>query len=297
MSEKDQINRFLFDKTDIRGEILTLDNELLDAVEHQSFPVPLMPLFGEFLAAAALLSEVLKFEGTLTLQARGNADVSIIMAEANHQGDLRGIVRPHPDRDIPAQEFEGRNLKSLVGDGVLTITIDPTKGQRYQGIIPIEHPSLAECLDEYFEQSEQLPTNIQLYSNQHACGGLFLQALPAQEVIDPDRRDDIWTTCCHLARTLKKEEMFSLSNSEILTRLFHEMQCRVFPPKRLQFHCSCTRERSANALQSLGIEDAHALLQERDVIQIDCQFCGKSYAFSAPDLPKIFPEGHSWSLH
>jgi len=289
MTKPDVIHRFIFDETDIRGEIVSLDHSFNEATQHQDIPVQLKPVFGEFLAAAALLSEVLKFEGILTLQAKGDGDVAIIMAEANESGDVRGILRVNPDVVLEETGLDERTLPDLLGNAVLTMTIDPTQGQRYQGIVPVDCDTLSDCLEGYFKQSEQLPTFIRLYTDSHHCGGLFLQSLPAQLVTDPEERQDQWDTRIQLAATLSPEEIFDLDHTDVLTRLFHEMQCRVFEPRQLRFACSCSRERSATALKSIGLNEAVQLLQERDIINIDCQFCGKAYAFGEHDINALFP--------
>lgn len=296
MANNDQIQRFLFDETDIRGEVCSLETAFKEAYAHQNFPIALTPLFGEFLAGAALLSEVLKFEGILTLQARGDGPVALIMAESNHRGEVRGIVRMREDHEN-TQTFDSMDLHTLMGEGLMTITIDPDKGKRYQGVVPIQAPKLAEALQGYFEQSEQLPTQIQLFANNDACGGLFLQCLPAQLVPDEEQRQEIWQTATHLASTITEDELFSLESESLLTRLFHEMKCRVFTAKELKFYCSCSRERSANALQSLGYDDALALLQERKIIKIDCQFCGKMYEFDEASLKEVFPGDTGGNVH
>ena len=284
----DYVQRFLFDNTDIRGEICQLESAFQDTFAHQQFPAELIPLFGQFLAGATLLSEVLKFEGILTLQAQGDGDVALIMAEANHSGHVRGIVRMNPELEGQSPTLNNTDLPHLLGKAVLTITIDPDKGQRYQGVVGIDHDTLAQCLEEYFTQSEQLPTHIQLFADDTHCGGLFLQNLPAQLVTDAEQRRDQWETNVQLAKTVKTDELFGLTSEVLLTRLFHEMQCRAFTEKEIRFHCTCTRERSASALQSLGYDDAMALLQERDIINIDCQFCGKTYAFGEKALEELF---------
>lgn len=289
MQSNNLIQRFLFDDTDIRGEVTTLDKAYQDALSHQSLPDGLARVFGEFLAAASLLSEVLKFEGILTLQARGDGDVAIIMAEASHKGDIRGIVRLNPELES-TPDFADLSLLTLLGEGLLTITIDPEKGKRYQGIVPIEKDALAGCLQDYFKQSEQLPTQIQLFANTTHCGGLFLQCLPAQLISDATERQQIWETATQLANTVTEDELYSLECETLLLRLFSEFTCRVFPSKPIQFNCSCNRERSGGAIRSLGYEDAQALLRERDIVNIDCQFCGKTYSFGEKALIELFPK-------
>ncbi len=291
----DVLHRFIFDNTDIRGEIVSLDESFRQAFKHQNFHASLRAVFGEFLAGAALLSEVLKFEGTLTLQAKGSGPVNLIMAEASDKGEIRGIIRLLGESEAQ-QDFSQMKLSDLVGEGILTITIDPEKGHRYQGIIPLDQDTLALCLEQYFSQSEQLPTDISLFATDEQCGGLFLQCLPAQEIKDQETRDERWEMATHLASTLTAKELFSLANTDILYRLFHELSCRVFDPKHVKFKCSCSRDRSANAIQSIGKTETQHLLLERGVIKIDCQFCGQQYQFTDNDVELIFPD-ESKPLH
>lgn len=289
MSNNDTIQRFLFDNTDVRGEIVSLDRSYKEAVAQQNIPQELNPLFGQFLSAASLLSEVLKFDGILTLQARGDGPVPLIMAEASSAGDLRGIVRTSEvNNDLIIRDSQLRPLPEIIGKGVLAITIDPTKGERYQGIVPLDAHNLEECLCHYFEHSEQLPTYIKLFSNESHSSGLFLQCLPAQLQKDPSEREDTWSTLMQLADTISEQELLELQHSEILYRLFHEHECRLFEEKLLRFSCSCTFERSANALSSMGRKEAFNLLEEHKIIQTDCQFCGKQYSFQEKDLLNIF---------
>lgn len=288
MSNSDLIHRFIFDGSDIRGEITSLEKSYQDACSHQTLPPAIQNVFGEFLAGAVLLSEVLKFEGILSLQARGEGDVELIMAETNDKGELRGLVKLSESPQKSDEDYKEMSLATLIGNATLSITIDPEKGNRYQGIIPLEAPSLAECLSHYFKQSEQLPTHISLFADTKQCGGLFLQCLPAQLVRDSERREEQWNTITQLGSTISQSELFELEHETILYRLFHEMSCRSFDPKALKFKCSCTEERSANAIRSLGRDDAYALLRERDIINIDCQFCGKPYSFGDKELDALF---------
>lgn len=299
MSDQDVIHRFIFDNTDIRGEILSLHKTKKEACENQQIPDVLLPVFGDFLSGACLLSEVLKFEGMLSLQASGDGPVSMIMAEANHQGHVRGIIRLSEEDEhtvLDEDFFRQATLPELLGNTSLIITIDPDKGRRYQGIVPIDNSNLAACLEHYFYQSEQLPTQVHLFSNEEYCGGLFLQCLPAQLVTDSDEREKHWDTAKALAATCTEEELFTLSHQALLVRLFHELQCRLFEPKALSFKCSCSEARCLNALQALGQQEVYKLLAERDVIQMDCQFCATPYAFGKANVDALFNEDASGSV-
>ena len=287
MSHSDTTHRFIFDHSDIRGEVTTLESSFQEAYAHQSFPESLRPLFGEFLAGASLLSEILKFEGILTLQAKGDGDVALIMAETDHEGHIRGIIRM-AETAAEGIDYSSKTLPDLLGKGNLVITIDPKKGERYQGIIALDGDTLSDCLSHYFDHSEQLPTFVSLHADDKNAAGLFLQCLPAQEVKDASEREDQWNTAKQLAATCSTEELFTVEHSVLLYRLFHEMNCRIFEPKSIAFRCSCSFERSSQALSSIGKDEAYQLLQERDLINIDCQFCGKSYSFGEKELGEIF---------
>lgn len=293
--DNDLLHKFIFDNTDIRGEIVTLHQSLDDMLANQSYHDSVKRLLGEFIAAAALLSSTLKFDGTLTLQARGDGPLQLIMAEASNQGSnhkkqLRGIAKLNdssPDDSNIDNLVSYTGLPNLIGKGVLTITIDPTKGNRYQGIVPLEEPSLADCLQQYFAQSEQLPTRLWLASDGKTATGLLLQQLPQQEA-DHQVNQDAWSNRVQLANTTTLEELLTLSHGELLTRLFHEEGVRVFEPIPFSFGCSCSKERSSQALKHIGKADAEALLAEQGTIIVNCEFCGFEYQYHKDDIDALF---------
>lgn len=286
----DLLQRFVFESCDIRGEIVTLHNTFVEASAHQSLTPVEQNLLGEFLAATALLGDSLKFKGVLTLQARGDGVIPLLMADINHEKQLRGIVKRQPDATFGKA---GTRLPELLGNAVLSMTIDPDQGERYQGIVPLQGDDIARCLNNYFAQSEQLPSFFLCFAQQSYCGGIFLQALPAQIIKDKEQAKDKWDTLVQLVSTLKTEELFTLPHEEILFRLFHEMQCKIFPPRPVEFKCSCNIERSSNAIAALGREDAYALLQEEEgEIEINCEFCGQTYLYDEQSLDELFGASH-----
>lgn len=284
LSSSDQLHRFVFDNCDIRGEIVSLDKSFAQASDHQKLPPEAQALLGEFLVAVSLLAEALKFSGTLTLQARGAGLLPLIMAESNDDGAIRGIVKL--GEHTKAQDLHRLNLKQMIGNGVLTLTIDPTKGKRYQGIVALEGDTLADCLNDYFTQSEQLPTQFWLTATTTAAGGLMLQALPPTEGRESDLQQ--WSTAQQLANTVTDEELLGLDHASLLIRLFNEFEVRLFNPQNLHFACHCSYDRSVNALTALGRDDAYALLAERDVILMNCEFCGSEYHLGQADLDALF---------
>lgn len=287
MTSHDFTQRFLFDETDVRGELATLDRSYAEVLAKHPYPEPVAQLLGEMLAAAALLCGTLKFEGLLVLQARSSGPIPLLMVECSSEREVRGIAR-YEEEAITA----AASLGELMPDGVLALTIDPRHGQRYQGIVPLEGVNLAECLSGYFATSEQLPTRFWLNADGRRARGLLLQQLPPARIKDAQARQDSWEHVVTLADTLTAEELLGLDNTVILHRLFHEETVRLFDEQGVAFNCSCSRDRAANALVSMGRPEVETLLDEQQgKIQVDCQFCNEQQVFDAADIAQIFAGG------
>ncbi|MDH4764430.1 molecular chaperone Hsp33 [Pseudomonas oryzihabitans] len=287
MTSHDFTQRFLFDETDVRGELATLDRSYVEVLAKHAYPEPVAQLLGELLAAAALLCGTLKFEGLLVLQARSSGPIPLLMVECSSEREVRGIAR-YEEAEITTSA----SLSELMPDGVLALTIDPRHGQRYQGIVPLEGANLAECLSSYFATSEQLPTRFWLNADGRRARGLLLQQLPPSRIKDAQARQDSWEHVVTLADTLTAEELLGLDNEVILHRLFHEEKVRLFDEQPVAFSCSCSRDRAANALISMGQPDVESLLDEQDgQIRVDCQFCNEQQVFDAADIAQIFAGG------
>lgn len=282
----DQLERFIFSRHDIRGQAVTLTDAYREVLENNRLPQPVAQLLGEFLAAACLLSTTLKFEGLLALQARGEGDVPLIMAECTHHSDLRGIA--HIAEGVQIEE--GASLPQLVGKrATLAITIEPRDGERYQGIVPLEKETLAECLEDYFTQSEQLATRFWIESSPDTVGGIMLQVLPGNNAASAEENRDAWETAQQLAETVTAAELHELPHDQLIHRLFHEMQPAALGTANIRFRCSCSRERSARALISLGPEEVYQLLEQQGgEISADCQFCNTQYRFGRADIENLF---------
>lgn len=279
--DNDTLQRFIFESTDIRGEITTLSASYLDLLALQKYPPQVALLFGEFLAAASLLSSSLKHSGMITVQANGSGPITTIMAECSQDNKLRGIVRGNFD-DLGKLS----TLQELLGKATLAITLEPEGRERYQGVVPLDEDNLSKCLEFYFYQSEQLPTKIRLASNSEIATGLFIQQLPSTG----DREESLedWQRVSTLFETLSSDEQLQLSHNDQLYRLFHEQELRLFDAKLMAFSCSCSRQRTENALLSLGRTEVMELSEEQGLIMIHCQFCAQEYSFTATDVTQLF---------
>ncbi len=284
MASPDSLQRFTFDHSHVRGELVGLSDTLSEVFNRQTYPEMVNTLLGELLAAAALLSATVKIDGMLTLQVQSNGPVSILLAETSNDGKMRGIARLDETKDLT----EGVLLGT---EGQLVITIDPTEGRRYQGIVALEGGSIAKSLEGYFRQSEQLGTRIWLACEKNVAAGLLLQELPElgeiQEGLAVD--EDAWDRLTTLATTIRNDELLHLDNNEILHRLYHEEQVRLYEVETLMFHCSCSKERLSTALNQVGYEQCQEVLDEQKKIRADCQFCGQHYSFTQSDINGLFP--------
>jgi molecular chaperone Hsp33 len=154
---------------------------------------------------------------------------------------------------------------------------------RYQSLIPLEGESLTAALEAYFSRSEQLPTRLWLVSDGAAAAGILLQRLPRELASDED-----WQRASLLLDTLTAPELLGMKPEDLLYRLFHEEEPRLFDPKPIRFHCGCGRDKVENMLRSLGQADAEALLEEQGKIVITCEFCNASYTLDAVDVGRLF---------
>jgi len=279
MINNDTFQRFLFEELQIRGAWVRLGSSFQEATHSLNYPLVIKSLLGQTIAASVLFTGTLKFAGRLSIHARGQGPVSLLMAETTNLRHFRALAKW--DGDIqPDLDFKG-----LLGDAQLAITIDPDKGKRYQGVVPMEKDNLTECLEHYFELSEQLDTHLLLGANEHACYGLLLQKLPDYRNIEDQ---DAWNRVIHLAKTMKDEELLNADNETLVTRLFHQEQVILYPAEPVAFECTCSEDRSLSAIHSLGEEEALAILEQEAVIAMDCQFCGAAYRFDRDDIQKLF---------
>lgn len=280
MSDVDQCQRFLFEQLAIRGEITGLKQSYQDVLNQHSYPQPVARLLGEFMAAVSLLSDTLKFRGRLSLQAKGEGQVRVVLAECEQHERLRAIARYNDD-------FIDGGV--LLGAGQLAITIEPENGQRYQGIVSLADRGLAAALEEYFQQSEQIKTRLWLAADGQRAAGLLIQAMPESASESSLSQDsEPWDRIISLSDTITDDELLNLSNERLLVRLFHEETVRTWPPSQRYFQCSCSHERSANALSSIGYAEARQLAVEQGSIEVDCQFCHAKYFYSVEDVERLF---------
>ncbi|MBB6094405.1 molecular chaperone Hsp33 [Povalibacter uvarum] len=301
MHDRDCLHRFLFEHYPVRGHIVHLDAAWRALLEHRDYPPSIRKVLGEAVAAAVLLSATLKFEGTLSLQVQGQGPMHLLLAQCSNELGVRAVARY---RDLPREMEAAADLSTLSGAGRLTVTLENDDlSQRYQGIVPIEGNGLAESLQGYFLNSEQLPTRLWLHADENGVSAMLLQRLSDDSVasrsggkVESEARpdfDDAWNRLQLLADTLKPEELRKLSDREILRRLFVEDDVRIFESSPVFFRCRCSRERVVGMLRGVGAEEIRSVLAERGSVEVRCDFCNRAYQFDPVDVEQIFAAPHA----
>ena len=273
----DQLQRFLFDDFEIRGEIIQAHQTFKECINNHDYPVEVANIIGELLIATSLLTATLKFEGKITVQIQGDGPLSMAVINANQDLEIRGTARYEGNTT-------GLSFLQLIGKGNLMITITPEKGERYQGVVALEKDSLAACLEDYFVQSEQLATKISLFADSQTtpaqAAGLLIQTLPAHS----DTHEEDFAHVCALAGTIKADEIYTLNSDELLFRLYHQEAVRLFEQQPITFKCGCSQERCLSSLASLQPVEIEEILKEQGGIDMRCEYCATTYSFKEADL-------------
>ncbi len=294
MSDRDSIHRFLFENFPVRGEIVHLDATWQAVLERFEYPPHVRAVLGELMAATALLASTLKFSGMLTLQLQGKGPLHLMVVQCSSHMALRGLARWK-------DELTPGSLAAMTGAGRLAITVESAgEGRRYQGIVPLEGVTIAECLQKYFRDSVQLPTRLWTATGAQGASGMLLQRLPEQSQQSNVESDD-WNRVQILADTITPDELLNLSDEVILRRLFNEDDIRLFESTPVSCRCGGSRDRVERMLRGLGREEVESILEERGRVEVRCEFCNKAEAFDVVDTAHLFegeaPPPASGKLH
>lgn len=274
----DVLHRFLLEHAGVRGVLVRLGPAWREVAGRADYPPALHAMLGEALAASALLTGNIKLDGALSVELKSSGALRMLFAECTDQGRLRGLARWNEPLPEPL-------ALNALPDASMAITIgNVERGQRYQGLVELQHASVAESLENYFIQSEQLPACILLAANDTYAVGLMLQKMPDEGGHHAARDDDAWSRIVHLTATLGATELLDTAPEQLLYRLYHEESVRLFEPRSLAFGCSCSRERVTGMLRSLGRDEVEAALTARgDEIEVICEFCAQRYHFDRID--------------
>jgi len=283
-NHQDTLQRFVFENSPVRGNIVNLSQTFKQALHQQQMPAGLRRSLGELMAASALLSATLKMRGSLVLQIQSKGLLKLLVVECNSDFGIRATAK------WDERVTDSQHIFELIEQGQCIITLDPKdEGQAYQGIVPLEGDSISEVLENYMLRSEQIDTHIWLSCDGDSAAGMLLQKLPETvNQITTAHDHDTWDRVNYLANTVTDQELLGLPAEAMLTRLFHQEEVRLFEASPTQFYCSCSRDSVANMLRMLGNEELTSIIEERGEIEVNCDFCNTLYRFDKIDAAQLF---------
>ena len=277
------LNRYLFEDLSVRGELVQLDEAYQRIISSKEYPAALQKLLGELLVSTTLLTATLKFEGSITIQLQGDGPVSLAVINGDHDQKIRGVARWEGDIADDA------TLHEMMGKGYLVITIEPKKGERYQGVVGLEGETLADVIEGYFANSEQLKTRLWIRTGEHEgkahAAGMMIQVMP-----DGTGTPEDFEHLEQLTDTVKNEELFTLPANELLYRLYNQDKVRLYEPQPVEFHCGCSRERSGAAIITVDKTEIYDILAEEGSISLHCDYCGTSYTFDESEVTDLYTQ-------
>ena len=301
-SRDNQIRPFQIEGMDVRGRAVRLGTLVEQVLSKHNYPDPVAEIVGEMLVLVGLLGSMLKFDGIVTIQTKSKGPVGMIVADYTYHSDKPGVMRAYAQMDEARLATYGKkpSFKALVDEGYLALTIDQGENmERYQGIVDLNENSLSDSARNYFQNSEQTPTEIKIaigrdgITNHWRAGGIMVQHLARGEVnqeriLERDTKEQ-WTRASVLLSTAKDEELIDplLDVDALLFRLFNEDGVRVFEASPVEFGCRCSRERLLTVLQGLSDDDIAHAFEEEPVITANCEFCNSDYIFTEEEVAAI----------
>ena len=303
----DELHKFIFEGLPVRGMLVRLGPSWRESLRRRegrgAYPAPVRALLGEMAAAATLMQANIKFDGALILQVFGDGPVKLAVAQV--QPDLSFRATATVLGELPG-DARLAALLNVHGKGRCSITLDPqdksSGAQPYQGVVGLRGDAgeplqtLAEVLEHYMLQSEQLDTRLMLAATDEGAAGLLIQRLPVEgegNLERQHREDEIglneaFNRIAHLTATLTRDELLTLDADTLLRRLYWEEDLRRFEPLAPRFACTCSRERVRRMLHGLGAPEVEGIVAERGEVEIGCEFCGLQYRFDAVDVGELF---------
>ena len=290
----DLVAAFQIEGQPVRGRIVRLGAAVDDILGRHDYPEPVANLLGECCALAALVGSALKFEGRLIVQAQGDGPVAYVVVDYDTSGALRGYCRFDGERVAEvSQGFARPGARTLLGQGVFIMTVDPTGARdRYQGVTPIEGETLALCAEQYFAQSEQVPTRVRLAvgrltdagGERWRAGGAMIQNVAEDEARGPTR--EAWERAEILFSTLAEDELVDPMTppETVLYRLFHEDGVRMFTPSPLRAFCRCTEDGVRGMLRSFPAAERADMVEDDGQIRVTCEYCSRRYEVDPDSL-------------
>jgi molecular chaperone Hsp33 len=312
-TDPDHVLPFQLDALGVRGRLVRLGPTLDAIIERHGYPLAVARPLAEAMVLCATLATSLKYDGIFTLQISGDGPIRLLVTDLTTDGALRGYAQFDSWKLAVALGASGGAVNGdapegyvpkLFGHGRLAFTVDQGRHtERYQGVVPLEGPTLADCAHTYFRQSEQLPTGIKLAARRLVdadgtahwrAASLMVQQMPEFDAgrldVDAEQREDDWRKAVILMASATEAEMFDpdLPAPRLLYRLFHQERPRVFASRPFAARCRCSRARIDRVLRSIRREELDDLRDKSGRVAVKCEFCSTEYAYDDRDLDRIY---------
>ena len=294
MSATDLIQPFSFPELPVRGQVVRLAGSWRAILAEHDYPPVGTVLLGQMVVLTAMLAHSIKMQGSVVLQTHGDGPLRTAMAECADRATLRGILRFNATKDATKDETESNALPANpLGKGTLAIPLRPTHGTSYQGRVELSDEPFTVSIERYFERSEQLPTRIRIATTADQVVGVLVQRLPSEQPTTATD-SDAWQRIAQRATELSEVSLLKSPTEDLLRNTFVREVIRLNPPRPLAFGCSCSNDRAANALRTMGRTEVDALIDSEQRIEVSCEFCGARYDYDAIDARLLF-ETHTSS--
>ena len=272
----DLLQPCLIESAHARLSIIQMEHSWASVLSRHDYPEPVAQQLGQLLASSVLLRSRLKKGSSIILQIQGDGAVETLVAQSNPENTLRGLAKWQQDFDLSAA------MEEIYGNAKLVMTLT-NEQERYQGIVDLSGQTLSDSLELYLSQSEQLPSCLKLFANHRRVAGILIQKLPTEFDDDED-----WQRVRLLTQSITAEEMLNLPVSDIIKRLYHQEDVRVYEQQPVSFKCSCSRDRIDSVLETMGRDSMIDLIKEKGVVNVDCEFCNLSYQYNQDQIDQLF---------
>ena len=309
----DHVLPFQLDALGVRGRLVRLGPALDSIIERHGYPLAVARPLAEAMVLCATLATSLKYDGIFTLQITGDGPIRLLVTDLTTDGALRGYAQFDSWKLAVAlgagkEEAPEGYVPKLFGRGRLAFTVDQGQHtERYQGVVPLEGTTLADCAHTYFRQSEQLPTGIKISARRDEQDGvghwraaaLMVQQMPELDAgrmasdglgVDREQREEDFRKAVILMASATDREMLDpdLPGETLIYRLFHEDKPRRFDPRPFVARCRCSRDRIDRVLRSIKREELADLRDKTGRVAVKCEFCSTEYAYDDGDLDRIY---------
>jgi len=281
---KNTVQRFLFKKLNIRGQVIQLHDAWQAMIKDRHYPPIIEKLLGELTAFSVIMATGMKHKGKITLQIQGTGPITLLIVEVTHDLKIRGMAKTNQTIQ------EEASLDELLGDGQILVTLENTQTNRhFQSYVERTGETIIQVCENFLTQSEQQPSKLWLTATHEALGGVFIQKMP-----DSDERDkDGWNRIHSISSTIQNEELTELDSETLLHRLFHEEEVTLFDAQCVQYECPQDKSRVDQMLISLGEEEVRKILKEQGEIVIHNEICNFHIRYGKEDVDALFSENES----